>query len=117
MNTYKSLKVIRSLIAQLPGLKSHRDFDIAIEIGYHQSLGTPLTLKRLLLLDVCAGATLRRHLSRMIREGTVIKVTPPNDHRTAHFTLNPETIHALNRCLERIHHTLCKSPGTCPPHD
>ena len=116
MNIYKRLKVIRSRIAQLPGLKSYRDFDIAIEIGYHQSLGTPLTLKRLLLLNIAAGATLRRHLSRMVREGTVIKVTPPNDHRTVHFMLSPGTIHALNQCLEKIHRTLC-DPDLGPPHD
>ena len=117
MTIYNKLRLIRSGIARLPGLKSHKDFDIALEVGYHQSIGSPLTLKQLLLLDIAGGATVRRHLSRMIREGTVIKVTPANDHRTAHFTLSTETIEALDQCLEKIHQTLCDSPGVCAKHD
>lgn len=117
MNTYKKLKLIRSFIARLPGLKSYKDFDIAVEIGYHQRMGKPLTLKQLLLLDIAAGATVRRHLSRMIREGTVIKITPPNDHRTVHFTLSQDTIRTLDQCLEKIHHMLCSAPDNCTKHD
>lgn len=117
MNTYKRLKVIRAYIARLPGLKSYKDFDIAVEIGYHQNNGTPLTLKQLLLLDIAAGATVRRHLARMIREGTVIKITPANDHRTVHFTLSPETTQALEHCLKKIHQTLCEADDGCAHHD
>ena len=113
MPVYKKLKIIRNSIARLPGLKDDKDFDIALEIGYYQSIGEPLTLKRLLLLEIAGHATVRRHLSRMIREGTVIKFIPPNDHRTAHFTLNKGTIEALDHCLQKIHQTLCDSPGSC----
>jgi hypothetical protein len=113
MTIYKKLRSIRTSITRLPGLKSYKDFDIAIEIGYHQSIGDPLTLKRLLLQDIAGHATVRRHLARMIREGTVIKVTPPNDHRTAHLALNTATIEALDQCLLKIHQTLCDSPGSC----
>lgn len=109
MNTYKKLKQIRSLIARLPRLKSYKDFDIAVEIGYHQHSGAPLTLKRLLLLDIAPAATVRRHLSRMVREGTITKIIPPNDHRTAHFMLSEDTMHALDLCLEKIQGTLCES--------
>ena len=106
MLTCKKLKLIRSYFARIPGLKSHKDFDIALEIAYHQKLGAPLTLKQLLLLDIAAAATVRRHLSRLVREGSVIKITPANDHRTVHFTLSEPTTEALTECLEKIHHTL-----------
>lgn len=117
MNTYKKLKQIRSLIARLPGLKSYKDFDIAVEIGFHQRSGTPLTLKRLLLLEIAPAATVRRHLSRMVREGTISKVIPPNDHRTAHFMLGEDTMHALDQCLDKIHMTLCEPAGNCRQDD
>lgn len=117
MNTYKKLKQIRLLIARLPGLTSYKDFDIAVEIGFHQRSGTPLTLKRLLLLDIAPAATVRRHLSRMVREGTITKVIPPNDHRTAHFMLGEDAMRALDQCLETIHQSLCDPSGVCGKHD
>ena len=93
----------------MPGLTNHKDFDIAIEIGHHQRMGVPLTLKKLQLLNIATTATVRRHLGKMIAEGTVIKNTPASDRRTAHLTLNPKTMEALDRSLEKIHHTLCIS--------
>ena len=60
-------------------------------------------------IHIATTATVRRHLGKMIAEGTVIKNTPASDRRTAHLTLNPKTMEALDRSLEKIHHTLCIS--------
>jgi hypothetical protein len=116
MTTFKKLQSIRAQVARIPGLKSYKDFDIAVEIGYAQRAGTPLTLKQLLLLNIASDATVRRHLARMVRERMVIKVVTPNDHRTAHFLLSETTIDNMEQCLKKIHQTLC-SDSQCGPHD
>ncbi len=64
MHTFKKLKAAREHLVLLPGLKSYKDFDIAIEIGYHEKLGTPLSLKELLSIEVCSSASVRRHLKK-----------------------------------------------------
>ncbi len=115
MNTYKRLRLIRASIAQLPCLSGDIDFDIALEIGYFEELGTPLTLKQLLLLGIAADATVRRHLGRLVKTGTVIKITPARDHRIAHFTLSEEIRVCMNQCLKTIEVTLCHHPDQCRP--
>lgn len=114
MNSYKQLRLIRASIAQLPCLRGDIDFDIALEIGYFEQLGTPLTLKQLLLLQIAADATVRRHLDRLVREGVIIKITPARDHRVVHFTLGSEIKGCFDQCLRTIHSTLCENCGECP---
>lgn len=110
---FKKLQAIRTQVARIPGLSSDTDFDIAVEVGYHQRDGRPLTLKKLLLLNISSVATVRRHLSRLIREGVIIKLVVPNDHRTVQLLLSDKTVADLERCLQKIHHTLCDSSTAC----
>lgn len=78
MKHYKKLRKIRERLVLLPGLRSYKDFDISIEIGYHEHKGSPLTLKQLLLENIASEVTVRRHLSRLIKEGLVEKKTEPS---------------------------------------
>src|SRR5262245_42953969 len=55
----------------LPLLKTVVDFDLACEIGYHQLVGCPLTVKQLLLLNLAPPATVLRRLDRLCVLGMV----------------------------------------------
>ena len=94
MERYRKLRLIRDHIVLLPGLTSYKDFDISIEIGHHEYLGTPLTLKQLLLLDIASEATVRRHLKNLIQRGLVAKVANPDDGRSVVLRLTDKA-HAL----------------------
>jgi DNA-binding MarR family transcriptional regulator len=102
MSTFRKLKAVRDLLNRLPGIKTYKDFDLTIEIGYFQEKGTPLSLKQLLLLEVASKATVRRHLDRLISDGMVVKHTSPDDHRSVHFTLSAATIKSLHNYLKQI---------------
>jgi len=102
MSTFRRLKAVRDLLNRLPGIKTYKDFDITVEIGYFQEKGTPLGLKHLLLLNIASKATVRRHLDRLIREGMVMKQVSPDDLRSVHFTLSETAIHSLHDYLKQI---------------
>lgn len=114
MNTFRKLKIIRTYIGRIPKLNSMQDFDIVLELGFAQRSGQPLTLKRLMLLNLASSATLRRHLNRLVTNGTVIKKAAASDHRNIELTISDETIETLEHCLEKIHGTLCDVPGAHP---
>jgi hypothetical protein len=106
MSAFSKLQDIRKEVKHIPGIKCHKDFDIAVEIGYNQKNGSPLTLKQLLLLDIASAATVRRHLNQLKRDGVVLRVTTPHDHRSAHFLLSETAITHLEECLLKIHRAL-----------
>ncbi len=115
MTTFRQLQAIRAQVNRIPGIRNYKDFDIVVEIGYRHKEGDPLTLKQLLLLNIASAATVRRHLSRLVREGIVIKSVAPHDHRSTHFLLSEAAIKNLEACLTKIHHTLCD--GRMCQHD
>lgn len=102
MITYKILKAAKEHLAQLPGLKTQTDFDITVEIGYHESMGKPLTLKNLLLLEIASQATVRRHLQRLINDGMVVKHILLNDHRTVSYTLTEKAHKSFGQCVTQL---------------
>lgn len=102
MGTYKILKAAKKHLVLLPGLKTHMDFDITVEIGYHESRGQPLTLKKLLLLNIASPAAVRRYLQRLIHEGMVSKHTAMNDHRVVYYTLTPKTHKSFSQCVSQL---------------
>jgi hypothetical protein len=106
MATFQKLKKLRSFFLCIPGIRTYKDFDIAIEIGHYQLLGAPLTMKQLMLLNIAPPATMRRHLDRMIKEGTVHKHPSAHDLRIVYFTLSNSTFDAFSACLEQIRETL-----------
>jgi DNA-binding MarR family transcriptional regulator len=102
MGTYKILKAAKKHLVLLPGLKSHTDFDITVEIGYHESMGKPLTLKNLLLLNIASQATIRRHLQRLINDGMVVKHIQMNDQRTVYYTLAGKAHESFRQCVNQL---------------
>jgi DNA-binding MarR family transcriptional regulator len=102
MATFNKFKKLRGILKELPGVVTHTEFDILIEIGYHQEQGAPLTLKQLLLLQIASPATVRRYLSRLVRRELIKKVEVVNDHRSVHLVLCEDTVHMLASKLAEI---------------
>ncbi len=106
MDTFKKLKAAREHLVLLPGLKTYKDFDIAIEIGYYEKIGKPLSLKELLLLETASSATVRRHLNKLIRDGFVVKRIAPDDHRVVRFTLSQRGHDSFRNCYQQLKRVL-----------
>ncbi len=90
------------MISSLPGLRTYKDFDITVEIGFHQENGKPISLKQLLLLEVASAATVRRHLANLIKDGTVIRHVSKDDRRSVHYTLSKIATSSLDHYLKQI---------------
>jgi DNA-binding MarR family transcriptional regulator len=98
MKIFTGLKKIREFERQqLPFLRSVVDFDLVVEIGYAQELGQPLTLKQLLLLNICSRTTVRRKLARLIDQGIAIRRKHANDHRASLLVISPSSIKLLGK--------------------
>jgi|SRR5579859_8238365 len=78
------------------------DFDLVCEIGYYQGKGTPLTMKRLLSLDIASAATLQRRLRRLKRLSTIIQEKSKEDRRVIEFTLAPHLLKLFVRYGELL---------------
>ena len=98
MKLFAGLRKIRELEkGQLPFLKSIVDFDIVIEIGYHEELGQPMTLKRLFLLNICSRSTVRRKLVSLIEQGIVMREKHDQDQRASLLAIAPSVIKILRK--------------------
>jgi len=96
MKLFTGLKKIREFERlQLPFFKSLIDFDIVIEIGYHEEQEQPLTLKHLFLLNLTSRTTVRRKLARLIEQGIVIRLKHANDHRASVLSVSSAGIKLL----------------------
>lgn len=82
---------------QLPFLKSVFDFDIVVEIGYQEEQGHPITLKQLLLLNICSRNTVRRKLLSLIGQGVVIRRKAAHDQRASILIVAPSAIKLLTK--------------------
>ena len=102
MERYRKLRLIRDQIVLLPGLISYKDFDISVEVGHYECLGTPLTLKRLLLLEIASEATVRRHLNMLIQKGFVVKTVNPDDRRCVVLNLTDKAHKLFDQTLNRL---------------
>ncbi|MEP6884241.1 MAG: hypothetical protein ABJC66_05780 [Gammaproteobacteria bacterium] len=93
MKLFAGLRKLREFEkAQLPFLRSVIDFDIVIEIGYEQERSQPMTVKQLLLLDICSRATARRKLARLIEVGIIIPRKTLDDRRATKLVVAPSAI-------------------------
>jgi len=102
MGTFNRLKKLSLTYASVPGLHGCKEYEIVIEIGYHQEIGSPLTLKQLLLLNIASPATVRRHLASLVREGVVERRSSDHDRRKVHLALSHRTIESLCRQCEEV---------------
>lgn len=114
MDTFNALKSVRGHMLSLPGLSNCTAFDIAVEIGYHESAAAPLTLKQLLLLNIASPASVRRHLLRLIEDGVVLKNDVPKDGRVAHYILSTQAHQDFQQCIETIRRLLLSPPARQP---
>lgn len=102
--TFKKLKTIRMFERQhLPHLRTHEDFDIVIEIGFHQDNGTPLTLKGLMLLNISSPATIQRRICALVQSGVITRTRCASDRRSVELGVSPET----HKLFDRYVQTLC----------
>lgn len=101
-DTYKKVKKLREHIVLLPGLTTYKDFDIAVEIGHHEINGKPLTQKELLSLNIASPATIRRHVSRLVKAGMVLKHQDKKDQRVMFFTLSTSTHLLFEQCVKQL---------------
>ena len=70
MKIFAGLRKLRTLEAKhLPFVRSRVEFDLIIEIGYHEERGKPLTFKQLLALRICSRTTAHRKLHILVDEG------------------------------------------------
>ena len=102
MATFKQLRKVKSVLSEIPGIKTYKDFDILIEIGYHQEKGSPLTLKQLMLLKIASRATVCRYLNCLVRDGMVEKFVSASDQRSVMLRLSASTVKTMTNHFSRI---------------
>jgi len=88
----------------MPFIQTIEDLDIVREIGMHQALGEPATLKVLFLKGIASVATVQRRLSRLKRLGIVNQSKVEHDQRLVTLTLSPavwQTYGRLSRIMMR----------------
>jgi len=91
MRIFERLRALRAFEKRsLPFLKSLEDFDLVVEIGYHQERGETLTLKQLYLLGIGSIATVQRRLSVLKEMGVVLLKRSKEDARSFELTLSPK---------------------------
>jgi DNA-binding MarR family transcriptional regulator len=92
---------LRSLTAfrerHLPFLKTVEDENMVQEIGHHQVLGAPLTLKQLLVIRGGSVATVQRRLQRLKRLGVVQERRSESDRRSVELRLSPACMKAFSQ--------------------
>ncbi len=101
-STFKKYKKIKTALSEFPGVKTYKEFDLLIEIGYHQEQGCPLTIKQLLLLEIASQATVRRYLVNLVKNGMVRKEESDRDHRSVTLILSHATVKMLSKHLLKI---------------
>ena len=98
MKLFTGLRKIREFERRhLPFLRSVIDFDIVIEIGYAEEQGQPITLKQLLLLNICSRTTVRRKLATLVEQGIIIRRKHANDHRASLLMIAPSGVKLLSK--------------------
>ena len=98
MNLFAGLRRMRELERKhLPFVRSLAEFDLIIEIGFHEERGKPLTLKHLLTLGICARTTLRRKLNSLIEQGIVVRARRENDGRAIVLGISKSAVQRLDR--------------------
>jgi DNA-binding MarR family transcriptional regulator len=88
--------------------KTLTERNIACEIGYHQALGSPLTVKQLYLLGLAPVVTMHRHLQRLCKAGIVIRMQSKRDARVRELRLAP----AGEEVFERLFAATARARGS-----
>lgn len=103
MTPFKKLKTIRMFEKRhLPHLRTHEDFDIVVEIGFHQENGTPLTLKGLVLLNISSPATIQRRICALEQDGVITRTRCPSDRRSVELGVSDQTRELIERYVRML---------------
>lgn len=98
MNLFAGFRKMRDLERRhLPFARSLIEFDLVIEIGYHEERGNLLTLKHLLTLGICARTTLRRKLNGLVDRGVIIRTRRESDGRAVVLRVSKSAQQRLDR--------------------
>jgi len=98
MKLFAGLRRMRDLERKhLPFVRSLVEFDLIIEIGYHEERGTPLTQKQILALGICARTTLRRKLNGLIEQGVLLRTRHDTDGRAVILAVSKSAFQRLDR--------------------
>jgi hypothetical protein len=87
---------------QLPFIRSLAEWDIIIEIGYAEECGDPITLKQLLLLNICSRNTMRRKLAQLTAQQIILSRRQVEDRRANLLVISPVTLRLLGRYGEML---------------
>lgn len=103
MTAFKKLKTIRMYERQnLPHLRTHEDFDIVVEVGFHEENGTPLTLKGLVLLNISSPATVQRRISVLVQNGIITRTRCTSDRRSVELGVSTKTRELVERYVQML---------------
>lgn len=103
MTAFKKLKTIRMFERQnLPHLRTHEDFDIVVEVGFHQENGTPLTLKGLVLLNISSPATVQRRICALVQSGILTRTRCASDRRSVELGVSDQTRELVERYVQML---------------
>jgi DNA-binding MarR family transcriptional regulator len=98
MGVFETLRALRGFERRyLPFVKTLEDFDLLLEIGYHQEQGRSVTLKELLLAGIGSIATVQRRLSTLRQIGVVQMTRSKEDARTVELLLSPKVSKAYEQ--------------------
>jgi DNA-binding MarR family transcriptional regulator len=95
---FAGLRKLRDLEKKhLPFARSLAEFDLVIEIGYHEERGKPLTYKHLLTLGFCARTTLNRRLNGLVEQGVITRTRSARDARAVILGVSKSAMQRLHR--------------------
>jgi DNA-binding MarR family transcriptional regulator len=98
MRVFDRLRALKDFEREHLGvLATVEDQNLVHEIGYHQSRGRALTLKRLFLLDIGSVATVQRRLRRLRQLGVVQQRRAQADRRSVELLLTPKYVKLFER--------------------
>jgi DNA-binding MarR family transcriptional regulator len=93
MRVFERMRALRAFENQhLLFLRTGGNHHLIGEIGHHQAVGKPLTLKQLFLLDIGSIATVQRHLRKLKELGLVQHQRAARDRRSVELTLTPKCL-------------------------
>lgn len=103
MKLFAKLRVTRLFRRKHLGLlETREDHDIVQEIGYHEELGTPLTVRGLQLMGITSVPTLQRRMRRLREAGAIVARRSTRDGREVELTLSPKMMRTYARYGELI---------------
>jgi DNA-binding MarR family transcriptional regulator len=98
LRAIRRLRKLRAFERQHLGwLRSIEERDLVCEIGHHQCLGRPLSLKQAHMLGISSAPTLQRRLRRLVAAGYVEHRRSAADRRSVELALSQKVLEVFGR--------------------